>query len=65
MQGHPVLREASKRNLLIFIALIAVVLGGAQLVGYVRLSRGESQAQAKRAGAAGWPVRSYCSANTA
>ncbi len=33
MQGHPVLREASKRNLLIFIALIAVVLGGAQLIG--------------------------------
>jgi len=60
-----VLRESSKRNLLIFFALIAVVLGGAQLVGYVRLSRGESQAQAKRAGAAGWPVRSYCSANTA
>ena len=57
MQGPSVLRDASKRNLLIFVALVAAVLGGSQLIGYVRLSRGESRAQAARTGAAGSPAR--------
>lgn len=52
-----VLRDASKRNLLIFVALVAAVLCGSQLIGYVRLSRREIQAQAERSGAAGTPAR--------
>ena len=54
------LRDASKRNLLIFVALVAAVLCGSQLIGYVRLSRRESQAQAERTGAAGTPARGRC-----
>ena len=58
-----VLRDASKRNLLIFVALVAAVLCGSQLIGYVRLSRRESQAQAVRTGAAGTPARARCCEN--
>lgn len=37
------LQDASKRNLLIFVAVVAVTLGGSQLIGYVRLSAAGGQ----------------------
>lgn len=37
------LQDASKRNLLIFVAIVAVTLGGSQLIGYVRLSAAGGQ----------------------
>lgn len=43
--------DASKRNLLIFVAAVAIVLGGSQLLGYARLSSQEqTDSQAKAAG---------------
>ena len=43
--------DASKRNLLIFVAVVAIVLGGSQLLGYARLSSQEqTDAQAKATG---------------
>ena len=47
----PMVPDTSKRNLLIFVAAVAIVLGGSQLLGYARLSSQErTDEQAKATG---------------
>ena len=50
-RAAPMLPDTSKRNLLIFVVAVAIVLGGSQLLGYARLSSQEqTDAQAKATG---------------
>lgn len=51
-RAAPMVPDTSKRNLLIFFAAVAIVLGGSQLLGYARLSSQErTDAQGKATGA--------------
>ena len=51
-RAAPMVPDTSKRNLLIFVAAVAIVLGGSQLLGNARLSSQEqTDEQAKATGA--------------